>query len=101
MACFNIIRTQMIPWIPKTISLLLFYGFATQTMSASTGVEEFKQTFGTYTLWKQGMVIMVSHTKQRNFPAFVFPSGFSHSGLTNFRLLLGGQCFSLMKMPQF
>ncbi|GLJ31659.1 hypothetical protein SUGI_0636110 [Cryptomeria japonica] len=38
-------------------------------------VEEFKQTVGTYTLWKPGMEITVSHIKRRNIPAFVFPGG--------------------------
>ncbi|KAH9322769.1 hypothetical protein KI387_017408 [Taxus chinensis] len=38
-------------------------------------VEEFKQTVGTYTLWKPGMEINVSHIRRRNIPAFVFPGG--------------------------
>ncbi|KAK8518264.1 hypothetical protein V6N13_027737 [Hibiscus sabdariffa] len=38
-------------------------------------VEEFKQTVNTYTLWKLGMEIRVSHVKRRNIPSFVFPGG--------------------------
>ncbi|CAL1369811.1 unnamed protein product [Linum trigynum] len=38
-------------------------------------VEEFKVTVNSYTSWKQGMEIQVSHVKRRSIPSFVFPGG--------------------------
>ncbi|KAH1089895.1 hypothetical protein J1N35_017152 [Gossypium stocksii] len=38
-------------------------------------VEEFKHSVNTYTLWKPGMEIRVSHVKRRSIPSFVFPGG--------------------------
>lgn len=38
-------------------------------------VEEFKHSVNTYTLWKPGMEIHVSHVKRRSIPSFVFPGG--------------------------
>ncbi|XP_061353067.1 nuclear poly(A) polymerase 1-like isoform X2 [Gastrolobium bilobum] len=38
-------------------------------------VEEFKHTVNTYTLWKPGMDMHVSHVKRRNIPNFIFPGG--------------------------
>ncbi|THU69758.1 hypothetical protein C4D60_Mb08t17790 [Musa balbisiana] len=38
-------------------------------------VDDFKHSVSTYTLWKPGMEIQVSHIKRRNVPLFVFPGG--------------------------
>ncbi|KAK9278790.1 hypothetical protein L1049_028368 [Liquidambar formosana] len=38
-------------------------------------VEEFKLSVGSYTLWKPGMEIRVTHVRRRNLPNFVFPGG--------------------------
>ncbi|MFS7915343.1 putative polynucleotide adenylyltransferase [Helianthus anomalus] len=38
-------------------------------------VDEFKGNVGSYTAWKPGMGISVTHIKRRDIPAFVFPGG--------------------------
>lgn len=38
-------------------------------------VDEFKANVGSYTSWKPGMDINVTHIKRRDIPAFVFPGG--------------------------
>lgn len=38
-------------------------------------VQEFKSTVGSYTSWRPGMEIQVSHIKRRDIPLFVFPGG--------------------------
>ncbi|KAL9271604.1 Nuclear poly(A) polymerase 1-like protein [Drosera capensis] len=38
-------------------------------------VDEFKQSVLSYTEWKQGMHIHVSHVRRKDIPAFVFPGG--------------------------
>lgn len=38
-------------------------------------VDEFKANVGSYSSWKPGMEINVTHIKRRDIPAFVFPGG--------------------------
>ncbi|XP_057446982.1 nuclear poly(A) polymerase 1-like [Lotus japonicus] len=38
-------------------------------------VEEFKLAVNSYSTWKPGMDIHVSHVKRRNIPSFIFPGG--------------------------
>lgn len=38
-------------------------------------VDEFKHSVNSYTLWKPGMEIRVTHVKRRGLPNFVFPGG--------------------------
>ncbi|KAF5814742.1 putative polynucleotide adenylyltransferase [Helianthus annuus] len=38
-------------------------------------VDEFKGNVGSYTAWKPGMGISVTHIRRRDIPAFVFPGG--------------------------
>ncbi|KAI3735811.1 hypothetical protein L6452_15328 [Arctium lappa] len=38
-------------------------------------VDEFKANVGSYTSWKHGMEINVTHIRRRDIPAFVFPGG--------------------------
>ncbi|XP_078175613.1 poly(A) polymerase 1 isoform X1 [Carex rostrata] len=38
-------------------------------------VEDFKQLVHTYTMWKPGMEIRISHVKRKDIPRFVFPGG--------------------------
>ncbi|XP_078176248.1 uncharacterized protein LOC144569668 isoform X2 [Carex rostrata] len=38
-------------------------------------VEEFKQLVHTYTVWKPGMEIRITHVKRKDIPRFVFPGG--------------------------
>ncbi|CAM8924527.1 unnamed protein product [Rhodiola kirilowii] len=38
-------------------------------------VEEFKQAVVSYTQWKSGMEIQVTHIRKRDLPTFVFPGG--------------------------
>ncbi|KAJ8619723.1 hypothetical protein MRB53_028252 [Persea americana] len=45
-------------------------------------VNDFTQLVGTYTMWKPGMEIQVSHVKQKNIPHFVFPGGARHFQVT-------------------
>lgn len=45
-------------------------------------VNDFTQLVATYTMWKPGMEIQVSHVKQKNIPHFVFPGGARHFQVT-------------------
>ncbi|XP_021906832.1 nuclear poly(A) polymerase 1-like [Carica papaya] len=60
-----------------------FMGIRRQETSVQEGqyfdlrltIEEFKHCLRTFTLWKPGMGITISHTTRRNIPDFVFPGG--------------------------
>lgn len=42
-------------------------------------VEEFRHQISTYTYWKPGMEIYVSHVRRRQIPSYVFPEGYKRS----------------------